>query len=78
VTDSLGSLKQLIEQKESYLDAPDLFTFGLLEQFDVRQIAALAVPSKVTFSMASERVKKEIGGMETWWKLFGIEHNPVK
>jgi hypothetical protein len=78
VTDSLGSLKQVIEQKESYLDAPDLFTFGLLEQFDVRQIAALAVPSKVTFSMASERVKKEIGGMETWWKLFGIEHNPVK
>ncbi len=78
VTDSLGSLKQLIEQKDSYSDAPDMFTFGLLEQFDIKQITALIAPTKVTFSVPSERVKREIDGMGSWWKLFGVDHNPVK
>ncbi|MFM1802674.1 MAG: hypothetical protein RJA81_2026 [Planctomycetota bacterium] len=75
--DSLGSLKQVIEDKVSYNDAPELFTFGLLAQFDIRQIAAMAAPSKVTFNNPSDRVKKELAGLEAWWKLLGTEHKPL-
>lgn len=72
--DSLGSLMQVIEEKMSYLDAPELFTFGLLEQFDIKQIAALVAPAKLTFVNPSERVKKEMAGLDTWWKLMGVDH----
>lgn len=75
--ESLGSLKQVIEEKTSYLDAPELFSFGLLEAFDIRQIAAMAAPAKVTFAAPSDRAKKELAGLETWWKLMGVDHKPV-
>lgn len=75
--DSLGSLKQVIEEKMSYNDAPDLFTFGLLEQFDIKQLAALAAPTKLKFANPSDRVKKELAGLDAWWKLMGVEHKTL-
>jgi len=75
--ESLGSMKQVIEEKTSYNDAPDLFTFGLLEAFDIKQIAALAAPAKISFPAATDRVKKEMAGLDGFWKLLGVDHKPV-
>src|SRR5262249_17427634 len=38
---SLGSVKEIIEQNRDVASAPEQFTFGLLERFDVRTLAAL-------------------------------------
>jgi dienelactone hydrolase len=41
------TLKQLIYQKVDYAACPQLFCFGLLEQFDVRELIAMALPRHV-------------------------------
>lgn len=43
------SLKTLIEKKSSYNASPELFCFGLLENFDIPQLRSLAAPRPVTF-----------------------------
>jgi len=43
----LLSLKQLIEGNRSIEQSPELFCFGLLERFDIRDIAALIAPRPV-------------------------------
>jgi len=45
--DPLGSLKPLVEQGRDFAYAPELFCFGLLESFDVAQLAALVAPRPV-------------------------------
>jgi hypothetical protein len=44
LTDSLASLKELIEQDRTVETLPELFAFGLLAEFDIPQIAGLAAP----------------------------------
>jgi hypothetical protein len=44
---SLSSLKELLEQNRSVEQMPEMFCFGLLEEFDVKQLAALAAPRTV-------------------------------
>jgi hypothetical protein len=46
---SLKSLKEVIEQNRGVNEAPDLFCFGLLEKFDIPDLAALAAPRAVEF-----------------------------
>jgi hypothetical protein len=70
-------LKQVIEDKTSYTDAPEMFTFGLLQNFDIKQIAMLVAPAKLTFAAPSDRVKTELAGLADWWKLLGADHKPV-
>lgn len=57
---SMGSLKQIIEDNQSVNQAPELFCFGLLEQFDIKQIAEIAGTEKVQFIEPSDRVKQEV------------------
>ena len=57
---SLGSLKEVIEQNMSFHEAPELFCFGLLEEFDLCQLVALVAPRPVRFINASERVQREM------------------
>ena len=57
---SLGSLKEVIEQNMSLHEAPELFCFGLLEEFDLCQLVALVAPRPVRFINASERVQREM------------------
>lgn len=57
---SMGSLKQIIEEDKSVNQAPELFCFGLLEQFDIKQLAKLAGTNKVRFIEPSDRVKQEL------------------
>lgn len=45
---ALASLRELIEHDKAVEDLPELFAFGLLKEFDVRDIAALVVPRAVT------------------------------
>jgi hypothetical protein len=44
----LSSLKQVIEQNLTFNVAPELFCFGLLERFDVPQLAALVAPRRIS------------------------------
>jgi hypothetical protein len=75
---SYGSLKQVIEQNLGVNDAPELFCFGLLEQFDVLQLAALAAPTPVRFTEAGDRVKAEIAPLASFYSLMGVAVDPLK
>lgn len=44
---SFGSLKEIIEQNKAANETPELFCFGLLEQFDIKQLVALCAPRSV-------------------------------
>lgn len=75
---SIGSLKEIIEQNRDVAGAPELFTFGLLEAFDIRQLAALVAPRPVVFAAPSERAKQELAGLKELYKLLGRDFDPVK
>ena len=51
---SLASLKQLIETDKAVEELPEMFAFGLLAEFDVRQLVALAAPRPVVFLQPDE------------------------
>jgi pimeloyl-ACP methyl ester carboxylesterase len=53
--DALGSLKEAIEGNWPVSRAPELFCFGLLEEFDLRQLVALVAPRPVVFHEPSDR-----------------------
>ncbi len=74
---SLGSLKEIIESNWTYAQAPELFCFGLLERFDVKQLAALVAPRPVTFCAPSPRVKSELSGLRNWYALLGRQFDPL-
>jgi len=56
----LGSLKELIESSREFSASPELFCFGLLESFDLKQVAALVAPRPVELHRASDRAKAEL------------------
>ena len=49
LVESFDSLREIIERDLGANQAPELFCFGLLEAFDIPQIAALAAPRTVEF-----------------------------
>lgn len=73
---ALGSLKQVIEQNWSVNEKPELFCFGLLEKFDVKQLVALAAPRRVSLPQPTDRIKTELADLTDWYKLFGVEYRP--
>ncbi len=75
---SLGSLKEVIEQNLTMEHVPDYFCFGLLEQFDIPQLAALSAPRPVRFVEPSDRAKQELSGLKGLYGLFGVECDPLK
>ena len=75
---SYGSLKELIEASTSYTASPELFCFGLLREFDILQLAALAAPRPVTFVAPSDRAKQELAGLKAWYKTWGSDREPLK
>ena len=74
---SLGSLQEIIESNWTYARAPELFCFGLLERFDVPQLAALVAPRPVKFLAPSLRVKNELSGLRNWYQLLGRKFDPL-
>jgi len=63
LTGALGSLKEVIEGNKGVNDWPELFCFGLLEAFDIKQIAALVQPRKIVLRNPSDRAKQELGDL---------------
>jgi len=76
--DSLGSLKQIIEENRSVQTTPELFCFGLLEEFDIAQLAAVVAPNTVQFVKPSDRVKQELSGLAAFYSALGIPFDPLK
>jgi hypothetical protein len=58
----LGSLKELIESSRDFAASPELFCFGLLGSFDLKQVAGLVAPRPVALRRASDRAKAELVG----------------
>lgn len=78
LSDSMGSLKQVIEDNLTVTQAPELFCFGLLEKTDIPQISTLVAPRKVTFVKPSERVQKELADLGKLYRTLGVDHDPLK
>lgn len=75
---SLGSLKEVIEKNWTVSQKPELFCFGLLEAFDVRQLAALVGPRPLTFVRAGQRVKTEMADLGAWCRLLDGEPDALR
>lgn len=75
---SLGSLKQVIEENRPVTASPELFCFGLLEEFDIAQLAAVVAPNTVKFVNPSDRVKKELAGLKAFYAALGIPLDPLQ
>ena len=76
--DSLGSLREVIERNWGANQTPELLCFGLLETFDVEQIAALVAPRPVRFVKPSDRAKKELGELSAWYEMLGSPFDPLQ
>ena len=75
---SLGSLKEVIEQNWTVNQKPELFCFGLLESFDVAQLAALVAPRPVELVEPSDRARRELARLDAWYNLMGSEFKPFR
>jgi dienelactone hydrolase len=71
--ESLGSLKEVIEQNWAVNEKPELFCFGLLENFDVKHLAALVAPRPVRFVSPTARLKSELEDLPGWFRTVGEE-----
>lgn len=65
--ETLPSLKLLIEDKIDYAPCPQLFCFGLLERFDVRELIAMCLPRKVRLirpAGPADRIERELASLD--------------
>lgn len=74
---SFGSLKEIIEQKKGANETPELFCFGLLEQFDIKHLIAVCAPRRVSLQDASPRAKSELSSLGAFYRSTGLNHTPV-
>jgi hypothetical protein len=77
VEGALASLKQLIEEDKTVETHPELFAFGLLADFDVRQLIALCAPCRVICRQPNDRARREFALLAAWYDLFGTPFNPL-
>jgi hypothetical protein len=75
---SLGSLREVIEQNRSVAEMPELFCFGLLQEFDISTIAALVAPRELRLVQPSERQRQELRGLAAWYRLLGKDYQPLQ
>jgi hypothetical protein len=75
---SLATLKQVVEQNYAVNEKPEFFCFGLLEAFDIRELAALVAPREVRFIDASDRMKAELAPLKSWYADLGADHDPLR
>jgi hypothetical protein len=74
---AMSSLKEAIEQNWGVNQRPELFCFGLLETFDIKQLVALVAPRQVIFVPASERAGAELAGLNGWYATLGKNFHPL-
>jgi hypothetical protein len=73
----LGTLRELLEADVSARDEHTLLCFGLLGAADIRQLAALTAPRPVTIRNPSDRARTEWNGLSDWYRLLGVQHEPL-
>jgi len=74
---SFGSLREVIEQDRTVKDDPELFCFGLLEAFDIKQLVALVAPRPVVFVEPTDRARGELAELKTFYSNLGVEFSPL-
>ena len=74
---SFASLKQILEQDITVNQKPELFCFGLLQEFDIKQLATLVAPRPVRFYGAKARHRKELAGLKSVYKRLGKAFDPL-
>jgi hypothetical protein len=75
---ALGSLKEVVERNRSVDQMPEMFCFGLLDAFDVKQLSALVAPRPVVLIDPSSRTKAELAGLKGWYTVLGREFDPLR
>jgi dienelactone hydrolase len=71
-----ASLKLLIEERREYDACPELFAFGLLEQFDVREILGMTAARRILLvqpSGGAARVQQELGPVVEFSRRLAVE-----
>jgi dienelactone hydrolase len=74
---ALSSLHQVIDENRSVDKDPELFCFGLLEEFDVKQLIALAAPRPVLFDSPDDRTRHELADLKGWYALWDVNFSPI-
>jgi dienelactone hydrolase len=74
----LGSFKEILEENRVVAKTPELFCFGLLEEFDTAHLAALVAPRPLSVRKPSDRVKKHWAGLADRYKTLGKGHDPFR
>jgi hypothetical protein len=75
---SLATLKQVVERNDAVNQKPEFFCFGLLEAFDIREIAALVAPREVRFFDPDERMQSELAPLKSRYDDFGKDYDPLQ
>lgn len=75
---SLATLKEVVEKNRGYSEMPEVFCYGLLKQFDIKQLTALVAPRPVRFVEPSERHRRELAGLREWYREAGSEFDPLR
>jgi hypothetical protein len=70
LVDSLTSFKQLLEENQPVEALPELFAFGLLAEFDVRELTALVAPRPVKWRAPTDRTRRELAPLGAFYGLF--------
>lgn len=73
---SLGSLKEVIQRNWRAEEYPEMFCFGLLEAFDIKQLAALVAPRPLRLVNPSSRAEREQSELIAWYRLLGGKFEP--
>jgi hypothetical protein len=71
VHNTYGSLRELFDQGRTFPEAPELFTFGLLKEFDILGIAELVAPRKLTVQEVEPHVVEQFASLKPWYALLG-------
>lgn len=74
-----GSLERLIEDNQPVTFAPELFCFGLLQEFDLPQMVRLVAPRPVVFHNPAEDVKARINAQQVkeFYGRLGRDFDPL-
>jgi acetyl xylan esterase AXE1 len=74
---SLASLKEVIERNLTVEERPEFFCFGLLQQFDIKQMIALVAPRPVQVVSPRDRTQIELSGLREFYSSLGTAFNPL-
>jgi hypothetical protein len=66
----MGSLHEVVDELTDYGVSPELFCFGLLEGFDLWQVAALVAPREVEIEQSNDGTAKSYEGLKAVLSTF--------